>query len=167
MIAASHGATVIAVDIAASSLALALRLGASSTVDASLGAVAEQVRDLTDGGADVSLDALGSTQTMRSSLRCLRRRGRHVQVGLLVGADALPVVPMDLVIGSELQVLGSHGMSAADYPGMLAEIADGRLRPHELVRDRIRLAAVPDRLAALSRADAGAGGITAIRPQEA
>jgi alcohol dehydrogenase len=166
MIAASRGAEVIAVDVARPSLDLALELGASTALDASAADVPDEVHELTKGGADVSLDALGSTATMHGSLRCLRRRGRHVQVGLLAGRDASPRVPMELVIGSELQLLGSHGMSAAAYPAMLAEIAAGTLRPQRLVRDRIGLEETPARLAALGSPGAGAGGITMIRPGE-
>ena len=164
MIAHSRGAEVIAVDVARSSLELAHSIGARHLVDASSGAVASQVRDLTDGGADVSIDALGSTATMDSSLRSLRRGGRHVQIGLLAGDDASPRLPMELVIGSELRLLGSHGLAATSYPTMLAEIAEGVLTPQRLIRDRIGLDEVPVRLAALGRPGSGAGGITVIRP---
>ena len=68
----------------------------------------------------------------------LAPRGRHVQVGLLPGGPT--PVPMDRVIGRELEVLGSHGMAAADYPAMLAMIAAGRLRPQDLVTREIGLA---------------------------
>ncbi len=163
-IASSRGAEVIAVDVARPALDLALRLGAATALDATGGTVPEQVRELTHGGADVSIDAIGRTQTMQSSLRCLRRRGRHLQIGLLAGPDAWPAVPMDLVIGSELQILGSHGMAAATYGPMMADVAAGVLQPQLLIRDRIGLAEAPARLAALGREAAAAGGITIIRP---
>ena len=70
-------------------------------------------------------------------MRCLRRRGRHVQVGLLPGG---PVpLPMDLVIARELEIYGSHGMAARDYPAMLRMVADGTLRPGLLVGEVIAL----------------------------
>src|SRR3712207_8500757 len=50
--------------------------------------------------ADLSLDAIGDAEALDASLRGLRRRGRHVQVGLLPEA---PAVPMDLVIARELE----------------------------------------------------------------
>ena len=165
MIAVARGAEVIAVDVARASLDLALALGATTALDASSVAVAEAVHEITGGGADVSIDALGSRVTMESSLRCLHKRGRHLQVGLLAGADASPAVPMELVVGSELKLLGSHGMAASAYPRMLAEIEDGSLQPGRLIRDRIDLDDAPARLAALGSPDAGAGGITIIRPQ--
>jgi alcohol dehydrogenase len=164
MIAASRGARVIAVDIALASLELAAALGAEVTIDSSDVDVPARVDEVTAGGADVSIDALGSTATLHDSLRSLRKRGRHVQVGLLAGHDDSPPVPMGLVIGSELEILGSHGLSALDYPAMMREIADGTLRPDLLVRDVIGLDEAPARLAALGRPGGGAGGVTIISP---
>ncbi|MET0929450.1 MAG: zinc-dependent alcohol dehydrogenase family protein [Aeromicrobium sp.] len=164
MIAVARGARVIAVDIAPSSLELAASLGAEATIDSSSTDVPARVAELTAGGADVSIDALGSIPTMHDSLRSLRKRGRHVQVGLLAGADDLPPVPMGLVIGSELEILGSHGMSARDYPAMMLEIAAGALRPDLLIRDVIGLDEAPARLARLGELGGGAGGVTIIRP---
>lgn len=50
------------------------------------GNAAEAIQDITGGGADMSLDALGIQATITNSLTCLRPGGRHVQVGL-TGAD--------------------------------------------------------------------------------
>lgn len=88
----------------------------------------------------MSVDALGSPGTAVSSVRSLRRRGRHVQVGLLLGAAASTPLPMDRVIGHELEIHGSHGMAAHEYPAMLALISDGTLRPDRLVGAVIGLA---------------------------
>jgi D-arabinose 1-dehydrogenase-like Zn-dependent alcohol dehydrogenase len=56
------------------------------------------------------------------------RRG-HIQVGLLPPVGGHPRVPMARVIGWELDVLGSHGMAAVDYPDMMALIEQGTLQP--------------------------------------
>jgi alcohol dehydrogenase len=164
MIAAARGARVIAVDLAEPSLAMATSVGAEQVVDASTENVARAILEITDGGAAVSVDALGSPTIVRNSLRCLRRRGRHIQVGLLGGKEAFPTVAMNLVIASELQILGSHGMAARTYPTMMADIASGSLCPERLIRDRISLDEVPGRLAALGEPGAGTGGITIIQP---
>jgi alcohol dehydrogenase len=161
MVAGALGARVLAVDPDPVSLALAERLGAVPVpYDDSSVAIA----DLTDGGADVSLDAFGSRATLAASVAALRARGRHVQVGLLGGPDASPTVDMGRVLGRELQLLGSHGMPASDYPELLARVADGTLDPSLLLRDRIGLAEAGPRLAALGLPGAGAGGMTVIRP---
>jgi alcohol dehydrogenase len=140
MIAKAIGAHVIAVDRQAGALDKATALGADHVVAAGgLGAdrvddVPARVLELTGGGSHVAVDAVGSEETCADSILSLRRRGRHVQVGLLppVGGRH-PRVPMARVIGWELDVLGSHGMAAADYPGMLALIERDELRPHELI----------------------------------
>ena len=89
--------------------------------------VAERVRELTGGGAHVSLDALGSAATARAGIESLRPRGRHVQVGLLLGEDADPALPIGRVIALELQILGSHGLAVAEYAELLEDVASGRL----------------------------------------
>ncbi len=147
MIAVAAGARVVAVDVSLQALALAATLGAvplESGVD-----VAAQIQDLTGGGAHLSLDAYGSRETSENSIRCLRKRGRHVQVGLMVGDDAMATVPMDLVIAHELEILGSHGMAAHEYPAMLAQIISGDIDPRALVGRTISLEEAPDALATM------------------
>jgi alcohol dehydrogenase len=160
MVAIALGARVLAIDPDPASLALAEQLGA---MPVPRGGTSGEIADLTNGGADVSVDAFGSRTTLAASVACLRPRGRHVQVGLLGGGDASPPVDMGRVLGQELQLLGSHGMPASDYPGMLARVADGSLDPGRLLRDRIGLAEAGSRLAALGQPGAGAGGMTVIR----
>lgn len=145
MIAVASGAKVVAVDVSPTALALAAELGAiplKSDAD-----VIATIRDLTGGGAHVSLDAFGSRETSDNSIRCLRKRGRHVQVGLMVGDDALARVPMDLVIANELEILGSHGMATHEYPLMLARIVAGDIDPRALVGRTITLEEAPKALA--------------------
>lgn len=132
MIAAALGARVVAVDRSPAALELAARLGAEHTILSGTGdGPAGQVREVTGGGAHATIDAVGSAETAAAGIHSLRRQGRHVQVGLL--ATAVPELPLDRVIGWELEVLGSHGMAAADYPAMLDLVASGRLRPQDLV----------------------------------
>lgn len=134
LIARAAGARVVAVDVSPAARAAAEALGAVALEPST--DTAGDVRALTDGGAHLSLDAFGSAETSIASVLSLRPRGRHVQVGLLLDADATPAMPMGQVIAHELDLLGSHGMSARDYPSMLAEIADGRLDP-ALTRGRV------------------------------
>jgi D-arabinose 1-dehydrogenase-like Zn-dependent alcohol dehydrogenase len=164
MIGVSVGARVVGVDINPAALELAARLGAVATVDATtVPNVAAAVRELTDGGAHASLDALGSAATCIASIRSLRKRGRHVQVGLLAGADARPAVPMGRVIANELEIVGSHGMAAHEYGEMLAQVATGGLRPDRLVSARIGLDDAAEALAAMSGSTTSAG-MTVIVP---
>ena len=141
MIATAFGARVVAIDIDAEALSLARELGAEACIDpASVAEVAAAVRDRTGGGAHLSIDALGSAATSFNSVTNLRKRGRHVQVGLMVGDDRNAPLPMDRVIANELEILGSHGMQAHRYAGMLDMIIEGRLDPAALVRRTLNLA---------------------------
>ncbi|GAB3414909.1 zinc-dependent alcohol dehydrogenase family protein [Flindersiella endophytica] len=162
-IAAAAGARVVAVDVAAGALELAQELGAEVTVDASaVGDTAAAVRELTGGGADVSLDCLGHRLTCAASVRGLRRRGRHVQVGLLPAGSYADAVPMELVIAHELEVVGSHGLQAHEYPRLLARIESGRLRPQRLIQRRIGLGELPAALAAMDTLASATPGLTVV-----
>lgn len=162
MIASALGARVIAIDRNPDALALARSVGAEATVVAAA-SVVDQVIDITDGGAHVALDAVGSASTSTDALLSLRRRGRHVQIGLL-SADELPRLPLDRVIGWELDLLGSHGMAAADYAAMLTLVADGTLRPQDLVGGAVTLAEGATLLPLT--ATAPPTGITVLHPAE-
>ena len=147
MIAAALGARVIAVDIHAARLERARSIGAEVVIDASGGTdVVEAIRDRTGGGAAVSIDALGSEPTAAGSIACLRKRGRHVQVGLLAGPDRHPRLPMELVVARELEIAGSHGMQAHAYPRLLAMIEEGRLDPGRLLGGTTTLSSAAEHL---------------------
>jgi len=161
MIGRALGASVAAVDVDDEKLRRAGELGetallhARRTVD-----VAAALRERTEGGAHVSVDALGHPATCFASVACLRKRGRHVQVGLLLAEERHPPLPMDLVVARELRVLGSHGMAAHAYPRLLRMVARGQLEPGRLVGRRIALADAAEALEAMG-AFAGTG-ITVI-----
>jgi alcohol dehydrogenase len=177
MIAVAAGANVVAVDISEKSLELAAKLGAAVCLNSSgfggdnppgLGGdnspglvraaarIGAAVHDATGGGASIALDAFGSPVTALSALHSLRRRGRFVQVGAISPATPVPV-PMHRVMSWELEIVGSHGMSAHTYPEMLAAVTAGRLRPDRLVTRRVPLAAVCDLLPAFSDPSVAAG----------
>ena len=140
MIANALGANVIAIDIGAPQLQMATKLGAVATVDASQSDnPVEAVREITGGGVHVSIDALGSQQTCFNSIANLRKRGKHIQVGLMTGQEHHPKIPMDRVLADELEVIGSHGMQAYRYPEMMAMIEQQKLMPEKLLGKQISL----------------------------
>jgi D-arabinose 1-dehydrogenase-like Zn-dependent alcohol dehydrogenase len=160
LVGVALGARVVAVDVSADAVDRARELGAHGAVlDAD---AATAVREMTDGGAHVSVDAVGSPGTAVASVRSLRRRGRHVQVGLLLGSQATPPLPMDLVVAQELSVHGSHGMPARQYPEMLDLVTSGRLDPSLLVGRVIDLAEAPAALVAMSEPPT-TPGMTVVR----
>jgi alcohol dehydrogenase len=144
MIANTLSANVIAIDINAEALNLAKSLGAKIVINAKERTdIVEEIREATERGADVSIDALGSVTTCSNSILCLRKGGRHVQVGVMVGDDYLPKLPMHQVIARELQIYGSHGMQSSKYGSIFDLISSGKLNPGLLVGKRIQLEEVP------------------------
>ncbi len=139
-IASALGAQVLAVDVREDKLAFAESVGAHATVNAATSAdVPAAIRDLTNGGPDVSLDAFGSSLTAYNSIASLRKRGRHVQVGLMVEEHRDAPVPMDRIVANELEILGSHGLQAHRYTDMLAMIESGVVSPDQLVGQTVSL----------------------------
>lgn len=157
MIANAVGANVVAIDISEEALHLARQLGAVATVNAAKVAdVVEAVAEITQGGAHVSLDALGHPTTCFNSISNLRKRGKHIQVGLMLAENSTPAIPMSKVIAHELEILGSHGMQAHRYDAMLAMIQSGKLAPEKLIGKRINLEQSVDALMNMDKFE-GAG----------
>ena len=151
MIASALGARVIAVDIAKAKLELAKDVGAHSVIHAlEYKDVVQGIQQISDGGPHVSIDALGSTITCQNSIACLRKGGKHIQIGLLTGDESRQMVTMDTVISKELQIIGSHGMQAHRYPSMLKMVQEGLVNPQQLVGETISLDEVPSYLPAMS-----------------
>ena len=159
MIAKSQGADVYAVDVNDKALNFAQSLGAQTINSRNTDPVAF-MQNL--GGADIAVDALGSEATASASVLSLARRGRHLQLGLLLTPTGLTAMPMARVIAWELDLLGSHGMAAKDYPEMLALVASGALNPSLLVKREISLEEGASALAELDKQ--AVGGITIIKP---
>ncbi len=160
MIAHAMGAKVIAVDINEQKLELAESIGAMHVINADTEDVVRSIHEITERGAHASIDALGSRATCANSIMSLRKRGRHVQVGLLAGDDFMPPLPMHKVIAGELEIAGSHGMQAGKYREMLDMISDGRLFPGKLISKTISLDEAPEELVKMGEFQSD--GITVI-----
>lgn len=140
MIAAALGAQVIAIDISEEKLALAKTAGAEYLLNGkSIPNIPAAIIELTKGGAHISIDALGSKITCFNSIASLRKRGKHIQIGLMAGSETNPEIPMHLIIAKELEILGSHGMQAHAYPEMMQMILQGKIAPEKLIGRRISL----------------------------
>jgi alcohol dehydrogenase len=165
MIGVAIGARVIVVDRTPAALEAARRLGAEHTLRAGDTDVPAAVHEITGGGSHVSVDAVGSAQTARDAVLSLRRRGRHVQIGLLPTDNGMTSMPMARVIAWELDLLGSHGMAAVDYPEMLSLIESRALRPQELIERVVGLGEAASMLATMDTASPA--GMTMIDPRRA
>lgn len=160
-IATALGANVIAVDIDDKKLALAKEQGAVATVSARGNDPAAAIKEMTKGGADISVDALGIAATCRNSINSLRKRGRHLQVGMTSGVERGEIpVPIDVIANDELQLIGSQGMPALEFGAMLAMVETGKLKPGTLVSRTVSLEEAGAVLASME--DFGTIGIPVI-----
>jgi alcohol dehydrogenase len=140
MIAAAAGAKVIGVDIKDEALAMAESLGAVATLNArQVNNIPEAIKEITKGGAHLSIDGLGSNETCRNSIMCLRKRGRHVQIGVMAADHKETLIPMGYVMFNELELIGSHGMQAHAYRPMMDMITSGVLQPEKLITKTVSL----------------------------
>jgi len=138
MIAASYGAKVIAIDINALNLQKARSFGAAYTIDATCEKVVDKLREITDGGVNLSMDALGSQETSTNSINCLAKKGKHIQVGILGSEKDIAVSTADL-IAKEIEIIGSHGMPIADYKLIFELIMSKKIDPSLLIDRTVRL----------------------------
>ena len=139
MIAKALQAKVIAIDVDQIKLNLAAELGADQIILSTDRATSEQVIDLTEGGVHVSVDAVGNHEIVKSSLKSLRKGGKHIQIGLFDPQVATIPIPFDRMVANELQLIGSHGMQAARYDKLMYMITQGLLKPGALIQRRISL----------------------------
>ena len=147
MIAKAFGARTIAVDISDLALAKAKAIGADFIINSGKSDALVEILTLTGDGADIAIDALGSEATSTLGILALRRRGKYLQLGLLPSESGKSSIPMARAIAYELDLLGSHGMAAADYPRLLEMVSNGKLRPDLLIEERISFADIPEALA--------------------
>jgi S-(hydroxymethyl)glutathione dehydrogenase / alcohol dehydrogenase len=143
---------VIGVDIAADKEGLARANGATDFILAG-DQVAQRVRDRTGGrGADHAFECAGSATTIREAWSSTRRGGRTTVVGIGSKDQKVEFHPQEIFyFGRSLCgcVFGSTDIER-DLPRLLEHVQAGRIRPQDLVTNRIRLDDVPDALAQMS-----------------
>jgi len=151
MIGRAMGARVVAVDVNDAPLAMAKTLGAAATLNVTgISDVGGALHDLMDGGAHVSLDALGVTATFHNSIRSLRKLGRHVQIGMPVGKHAEPAIPLlEMVYSRQISIMGTRGIAASRFPALLAMVDAGLIDPASLITKRISLDEAGDAIAVM------------------
>ncbi len=132
-IASAIGARVIAVSRNEDKLEQARKEGAIAVLKAGED-VPQQVEEMTKGGADVSIDALGIGETTLAAVQSLGNGGRHVRIGL-TGAEEQGNIslPVDLMTIKEISFTGSFGCPTTSYRGLLSLVQRGKLNPTSIV----------------------------------
>lgn len=140
-IRAAGCARVAIADLDENRLALARKLGADLTINPRNSDVAETVREWTDGqGADVVLEAVGATPTVKASIDSVRKGGTVTLIG-----NVTPTVEFGLqaVVTREVRVQGSCA-SANDYPACLELMAAGVIQVEPMISRKAALEEGPN-----------------------
>lgn len=135
--AAAVGAEVIAVDIVDEKLDWAKRLGAKEVLNSkNFDRIDKEVKKLTGGGADVGFEAIGNPDVQRQTFSSIRTGGRFVMVGY-------SGKPMTLnsgrVMYREMEIVGSLGCRAVDYPRVIELVRQSKIMVSELVTAKFSL----------------------------
>ena len=149
LLAKMLGAQVVVVDVVEEKLIHAKEHGADATVNASTTDAAEAIREITGGGAQVSIEALGIEATTNASVECLATLGRHVHVGMPSG-DGRMQVNMRAVYMKQLSLFGTRGMPSWKYPSLLGMIERGEVDLSPLVARLVSLSDASAELRAMN-----------------
>lgn len=155
--AIAGAARIIAVDVDATALELAVGVGATDTIRADEEDVVKTVRSMTDGGADHAIEALGRPATMSQAVDCIRPGGLASLVGIAGPKDRLDLGALSTVwFNRRIQgVLMGANHFPRDIPRLAALAIDGRLKLDVLATRRIDLDEVPE---GFERMRSGSGG---------
>lgn len=138
---AAGASPVVAVDLNKDKLALARSLGPVHTVNAADPDAVDQVRALTNGGADFVFEMAGSVRALEAAWKMTRRGGTTITAGLPPPDAALAVNVVSLV-GEERTLKGSYigtCVPSRDLPRYVALYRQGRLPVDRLMSGTLKL----------------------------
>lgn len=138
---------IIAVDVNDDKLAFARRFGATHVINSKVADAVQSIQDLTSGGADFAIDAIGLPQTQEQILRAVRpgysgrnRGGTALLIGI-TPPDAKAILDTSLFIGNRsfTRTSGGDCKPDRDFPIFLRWYREGKLKLDELVTHRYTL----------------------------
>lgn len=147
--------TIIAVDVGSAKLSRALQFGATHRVDGSAPDAVERIRALTSGrGADYVFEAAGHKAAFRMSAEAVRPAGDVVWLGK-INVHEEASFRWGSLMGEKRFVRSSYGEASPqrDFPWIVDQYLEGRIKLDELITRRIALDAINDGFAALARGD--------------
>ena len=145
-------AHIIAVDPVELKRDMALKLGATETIDPADGDVPSQVLGMTHGrGGDYVFEVIGNVDLITQAFNATRAGGATIAVGV-PRSDAMITIPSFPLILQEKRLLGTVYGSAQvkrDFPRMVSLVETGKLDLGEMVSRTITLDEVNDGLRAM------------------
>ncbi len=134
---------IIAADPMPEKRALALRLGATDVVDALAPDAAAQIQELTKGGVDHAVEAVGRSASAELAVKSLRRGGTATILGMMPLSEKVGLSAMDLLSGKKLQgaIMGMNHFPV-DLPRLVDFYMRGLLDLDTIIAERIPLEAI-------------------------
>ena len=141
------GSTVAVIDQVETQLGMARQLGATDVIDASGGGVVEKVLEMTGGGVQYSIEAIGTKETAEQAYEMLRPGGTATLVGMIpegvkIELDGASFLNERRIQGSDM---GSNRFRT-DMPRYIEFYLQGRLKLDEMVTQRLKLGQINDAL---------------------
>ena len=143
---------VIAVDVNDEKLEFARRFGATHVVNAKQVDAVQAITELTGGGADFAIDAIGLPLTQEQILRAVRPGYSGLNKGgtaLLIGItppDAKAILDTSLFVGNRsfTRTSGGDCKPERDFPIFLRWVREGKLKLEQLITNRYKLEQIND-----------------------
>jgi len=131
---------IIAADPLPEKRALAEKLGATDVVDATADGAAAEIVELTKGGVDHAIEAVGRPASAALAVKSLRRGGTATILGMMPLDQQVGLGAMDLLSGKKLQgaFMGANRFPV-DIPRLVDFYLRGLLDLDTIVSDTIRL----------------------------
>ena len=136
---------IIACDPVAEKRALAVKLGATDTIDAAADDAAKQIVDLTRGGVDHAIEAVGRPASGALAVASLKRGGTATILGMMPLDHKVGLGAMDLLGGKKLQgALMGGNRFPVDIPRLVDFYLRGALDLDTIIAKRVPLSAIND-----------------------
>ncbi len=133
---------------------MAMEMGATDTVDATADGAAGEIVEMSGGGVDYAVEAVGRPQSAQLSVDVLKRGGTATILGMMPLAEKVGLSAMDLLSGKKLQgaIMGGNRFPV-DIPRLVDFYMKDMLKLDELISERIPLEQVNEGFAAMEKGD--------------
>ncbi|MCW3836769.1 Zn-dependent alcohol dehydrogenase [Sphingomonas canadensis] len=145
---------ILAIDPVAEKREIALKMGATHAIDATMDGLAKEVLTLTGGGVHYAIEAVGRPNTAELAWTILRRGGTATILGMIAPGNSVTLPGPTFLTGKKIQgsLLGSTRFPI-DMPRLVRMYLDGLLDLDTMVAERIVLGQVNDALEKLRKGD--------------
>ena len=136
---------IIAADPMPEKRALAMKLGATDVIDATADSAAADILEMTKGGVDHAIEAVGRPASANLAVSVLRRGGTATILGMMPLMEKVGLSAMDLLSGKKLQgaIMGGNRFPV-DLPRLVDFYMRGHLDLDTIIAERIPLSAIND-----------------------